>query len=564
MNLYSVCRVIFVFCLLALSGFMQAGISTFPTYQAASFDDLATHAFNLSQKLYSPVKLVPIIELDRPLSGILEDIGLVFDEYSAIIDKKSDGTTNNNFLDDHIWWAKACPRGEVHKDPINLFVNTSDTHSHYNYISVPYILENYNYSSPKVIPPLKNPISIDGQYLSAIEIGRKYDENGGNFSWPQILYMGGEGYWKPAAFSALQLGSSIRSGIIDIGSSVEKFPKITEIYVSVSSPYVLNIRGIIDSPAFTEAFSADMSVGSLNVTTVQTKIFIRGEYSCPAGNCSHVIGPIGVSSMFWKGVNDTTHNNNNDQAHDADTIRVAYLNGISVEESINNPLAGSVTKDYGNCSEIDWFSLAQMDREEDHYSFYSSAQYHARPNILINITKSSIPCVVKLYSFNTDSESLDNIVSYVSFSGPLSIPKTDQDAIRFDYEVTADDSKFSFANVTAIITHFYRSILGRDPDPSGLSYYQRIIAKVHAIGDVKPEFRQMAYNFFNSPEYLNRNASDTEYVTTLYKTFLQRDPDSPGLYFYMDLLRRGVSRNSLIDNFVNSPEFDNFMKNLGF
>jgi len=120
-------------------------------------------------------------------------------------------------------------------------------------------------------------------------------------------------------------------------------------------------------------------------------------------------------------------------------------------------------------------------------------------------------------------------------------------------------------SVVTLITYYYQSILGRAPDSGGLAYYQDRINQAKAQGrDVKPEFKIMAYNFLNSPEYLNRGTSNTAYVTILYKTFLQRDPESAGLQYYLNILASGWSRNSLLDNFVNSPEFDTFMKNLGF
>jgi len=120
-------------------------------------------------------------------------------------------------------------------------------------------------------------------------------------------------------------------------------------------------------------------------------------------------------------------------------------------------------------------------------------------------------------------------------------------------------------SVITLITYYYQSILGRAPDSGGLAYYQDGINQAKAQGrDVKPEFKTMAYNFLNSPEWLNRGTNNTEYVTTLYKTFLQRDPESAGLTYYLNILANGTSRNSLLDNFVNSPEFDTFMKNLGF
>ncbi|MEI6415306.1 MAG: CARDB domain-containing protein, partial [Pseudomonadota bacterium] len=95
--------------------------------------------------------------------------------------------------------------------------------------------------------------------------------------------------------------------------------------------------------------------------------------------------------------------------------------------------------------------------------------------------------------------------------------------------------------VDTLITHYYQSILGRAPELSGLAYYQDKIAKAQAQGDVKPAFRQMGYDFFNSPEYLDRKTGNTDYITNLYKTFLQRDPDAGGLQFYLDRLEKGES-----------------------
>ena len=120
------------------------------------------------------------------------------------------------------------------------------------------------------------------------------------------------------------------------------------------------------------------------------------------------------------------------------------------------------------------------------------------------------------------------------------------------------------SSVVTLITLYYQTILGRAPEPSGLAYYQDKIAKAQAQGDVKPAFRQMGSDFFNSPEYLNRNTSNTDYIANLYKTFLQRNPDAGGLQFYLDRLAKGESRNTFITDFTNSPEFANFMNNLGF
>jgi len=118
---------------------------------------------------------------------------------------------------------------------------------------------------------------------------------------------------------------------------------------------------------------------------------------------------------------------------------------------------------------------------------------------------------------------------------------------------------------TTLITHYYVSILRRQPDPGGLAFWQQLVAEKQAQGlDVKPVFRDMAHFFFNSPEYLRRNTTNTEFTTNLYLTFFQRDPDAGGLAFWLNQLARGMTRNRVMAHFLFSPEFNNFMQGLGF
>jgi subtilisin family serine protease len=117
---------------------------------------------------------------------------------------------------------------------------------------------------------------------------------------------------------------------------------------------------------------------------------------------------------------------------------------------------------------------------------------------------------------------------------------------------------------TTLITHYYVSILRRSPEPEGLAFWQELIAQKQAQGlDVKPVFRDMANFFFNSPEYLDRNTTDTEFIANLYLTFFQREPDAGGLAFWLEQLASGVRRNDAMGGFLYSPEFTAFMRNLG-
>ena len=116
-----------------------------------------------------------------------------------------------------------------------------------------------------------------------------------------------------------------------------------------------------------------------------------------------------------------------------------------------------------------------------------------------------------------------------------------------------------------LIVHYYTSILGRTPDAGGLAFWKNQITQAQASGqDVKPIFREMAVQFFNSPEYLANNTSNTEFITNLYRTFFQRDPDSAGMAFWLNQLALGVTRDVVMGGFLYSNEFTTFMQSLGF
>jgi hypothetical protein len=119
------------------------------------------------------------------------------------------------------------------------------------------------------------------------------------------------------------------------------------------------------------------------------------------------------------------------------------------------------------------------------------------------------------------------------------------------------------SNVSGVITGYYETILGRSPEPSGLAFWQSEASRVQGLGaDVREVFFTMSIQFFNSTEYLNRNTSNTQYLTDLYRTFFQREPDGPGMAFWQSFLDGGMDRGALLTNFLFSTEFSNQMSAL--
>ncbi|UCF93936.1 MAG: DUF4214 domain-containing protein [Desulfobacterales bacterium] len=111
-----------------------------------------------------------------------------------------------------------------------------------------------------------------------------------------------------------------------------------------------------------------------------------------------------------------------------------------------------------------------------------------------------------------------------------------------------------------LITEYYHDILDRGPDTLGLAGWQAAIDRIVALEiDIKEGFIALAKFFFNSEEYINQEKSAQQYVTDLYQTFLNREPDQAGLDYWVGLLAQGLSRNVVLNYFVYSDEFTLYM-----
>jgi hypothetical protein len=114
-----------------------------------------------------------------------------------------------------------------------------------------------------------------------------------------------------------------------------------------------------------------------------------------------------------------------------------------------------------------------------------------------------------------------------------------------------------------LVRQYYLDILDREPDTSGLNYWAAEIEKIINLGIYVGEgFQALARFHFNSLEYLNMGKNDTEFLTDIYETFLQRPPDQTGLDSWLNQLNAGLTRNMVITQFANSPEFVLYMQNL--
>ncbi|MDE2058521.1 MAG: DUF4214 domain-containing protein [candidate division NC10 bacterium] len=109
--------------------------------------------------------------------------------------------------------------------------------------------------------------------------------------------------------------------------------------------------------------------------------------------------------------------------------------------------------------------------------------------------------------------------------------------------------------ISAFVTGLYVQVLGRTPDQAGLAAWAGFLR-----ANCNPDgFRTIAQAFFDSEEFRTvRPLTLTGLVTVLYRTFLERDPDSSGLVFWADQFRQ--ERLSLaLEGFILSAEFQSLL-----
>jgi hypothetical protein len=384
---------------------------------ATTFDDLAREAFARSQAPWEPSLPEPAPELDPPEGD--SPLGLDFVEYGRLAGK--------NFFDDGVWWLRPSPRGNFEKDRLALWIYQPGRE---DYAPVVYREADFHYRHPAIEPPLPVPIPAAARTLSAVDVGfRQTDPDG----WPQILHLGGNGYGRLAGFPPLGFGTSFRLGVRNVGEVTEDFVKLRALYLLKLNERAFRLLGLVEGEAYAAAFAATLQPGEASTLRVAMTLFPRLPLRVAR---EPSVGPLGLSSMFWKDENATPERAD-DEAHDADLFVAWYPDGGRREEKIVIPanLADPpLVTDFGAATD---FALVQSDRNPGHYRLYSSADYANRSSLLISDIQSSLPYTVGLWQSYTSYEGADNIAVYVRFNQDADPPASVEDGITFSYTLTA-------------------------------------------------------------------------------------------------------------------------------
>jgi hypothetical protein len=115
----------------------------------------------------------------------------------------------------------------------------------------------------------------------------------------------------------------------------------------------------------------------------------------------------------------------------------------------------------------------------------------------------------------------------------------------------------------SLVTHYYQSILRREPDAGGKTFWNGEATRVSGLGaNVNEAWYALAMTFYTSAEYAAFGRDNTGYTTDLFNTFFNRAPDPAGLSFWSGQLDLGLPREVLLASFMFSPEFVSFAQGI--
>lgn len=114
-----------------------------------------------------------------------------------------------------------------------------------------------------------------------------------------------------------------------------------------------------------------------------------------------------------------------------------------------------------------------------------------------------------------------------------------------------------YTEIEEYVSRLYTRALGREAEPAGMKYW------VQEIRSKRRTPVQVAECFFFLPEFTDKKLNNTEFVKTLYRAFMGREYDKPGLDYWVARLDRGESRKTIVKTFAGCEEFQKIIRGFG-
>lgn len=112
------------------------------------------------------------------------------------------------------------------------------------------------------------------------------------------------------------------------------------------------------------------------------------------------------------------------------------------------------------------------------------------------------------------------------------------------------EPEFPNEKLAGFVERCYTKALARESDPMGLRYWY------HVLEDGQLTAEQVGTYFVFSPEGAQKGQNTNDFLTMLYRLYMDREPEAEGLAYWTELLDNGtLTREQVNDYFGASPEF---------
>ena len=111
--------------------------------------------------------------------------------------------------------------------------------------------------------------------------------------------------------------------------------------------------------------------------------------------------------------------------------------------------------------------------------------------------------------------------------------------------------------VNSFVARLYNVCLNRIPDQGGQAgWVQKLILR-------ETTGRTAAYGFVFSPEFVDLNLSDKDFVISMYRAFFGRNASDDEIKGWTEIMANGITREYVFNGFAGSTEFDALCKSYG-
>lgn len=269
---------------------------------------------------------------------------------------------------------------------------------------------------------------------------------GGTSDW--IAFQGAS-YFRTAGAQD-QYGLSARGLAINTGlPGREEFPDFTEFWIERTGADAYTIYALMDGVSVTGAyrFQSRHVAGTGVEQQVSSVLNIRRDIER--------LGVAPATSMFWYGEgNRAAAVDWRPEIHDSDGLALLTGAGERIWRPLNNPPHDTLDSFADQAPK--GFGLIQRDRNFDHYQD-DGAFYDRRPNLWVQPQGDWGKGAVMLYAFPTNSETVDNVVSFWTPAAPAKAGQR----LQFDYSLSWQSTDPTAVASAAHVVDCWQGVAGR-------------------------------------------------------------------------------------------------------